>query len=208
LNWGHAWDDDDIYDDNSDNESGDVYNPFAPAYREAYADDNKHSDDSYGTRIEDLLRDIDHCRAQTLKSIPRRYMNTCVMYLCRCFVSMENKYKYCIEFAENIEESLEMLDDKYTCSWQIEIIAIGDSRSQDEEVIMRYKLYKRGMHIKNDLYDLDIVLYEYFTSQADYTNPRYIVEVTDTGDWDEKYMGKKLSIFQHTKNSMGITDLN
>ena len=76
----------------------------------------------------------------------------------------------------------------------MEILALVESKSQNDEVRIKYELLQMGVDINNNLYDILEPVYAYVSSKAIYVNPFYVIDK----DNNETYLGKKITHTEHT----------
>lgn len=164
----------------------------ASQYSDYFGFDNmcKSKTVSYDTdTIINGLDNISNTRTCVINNIPNECKESRLLYLCRIYVSKDNMYKYVVGFTKDIEETLESIDDTYLCEWDIEILILTACSSQDEEVVLRYKIYRMGISIDNGLYDISTCVYKLMVIGIKYANPFYAIDCNN----NEWYLDKKIN---------------
>lgn len=157
------------------------------------SDSEMSSPSSQNKNIFDFLDELQALKRQTLDNIDQKYLNTGVLYLCRINASRGETYKYIVGFTRDLETTLEFIDDTYACEWKIEIITLKESKTQSEEILVKYDLLQKGIDIENNLYDISKEVYDHMLVRSTYSNPFYLVD-----NVGESYLGKKINNTEHT----------
>lgn len=144
--------------------------------------------------IIDTLNNIHDFKRQVLGSINKQYLAVPIMYMCRINVPQEDMYFYIIGFTRNIENALETIDDAYACEWKMEILALLESKSQNDEIRIKYNILQMGIDIDNNLYNVDHRIHDFITTEAIYVNPFYDINKKN----EEMYLGEKITTQNHT----------
>ena len=144
--------------------------------------------------VYDTLDNIYLFKKHVIDSISSKYLNIGLLYLCRINILQDSIYKYIIGFTRNLENVLETIDDTYACEWKMEILALVESKTQNDEVMIKYELLRKGVNIDNNLYSVNKKVYDHVKFMAVYVNPFYIIDDSN----DETYLGKKITHKEHT----------
>jgi hypothetical protein len=154
-----------------------------PSYGSLVTFDNVHTE---------ILRDNDvvhERRSIAYRNVSDEFKNIGVTVLFRLYMGNRVGYHYMVKHTYDILDEMEALNDEHSCNWEIEILTIQKSNSQDTEVSHRWVLLSIGHSIRHDSYDIDSGIFEHMKKTADYVNPFY--SITDT---DEMYMGKSMGL--------------
>lgn len=152
-------------------------------------------DSSNNSNIVELLGDLHNLKQQVQQSIPETFLNIPVIYLCRINTSEDRTYRYTVGFTQSINDTLETMDETFVCGWKIEILILLDSKSQDDEVVVRYNILTHcSSSISNNTYAIDNSIYSYLGHGSIYKNPFYSIDAQN----NETYLGKKITHYEHT----------
>jgi hypothetical protein len=196
----HAYGDDDGYGVSSTTEFHDYFNQTPlTTISESGSDSGDGGDVTQHNLLEvaKQLDAIDDCKKRVLNSIPPEYNFLHVIVLCRIYLPEKGKFKYVIEFAKNLKKLLCKIDETYACEWDIEILTLKESKSQNSEIIEKYYIYRRlGITIVENTYDINEQIFIYCKKNANYVNPFYSFI-----DGTEAYLGKTITDSDSTRNN-------
>ena len=139
-------------------------------------------------------------REMVLASLPECVREGPAIFLARVFVPLTGGYKYLLGYAlYSLRGALEMVEEEYDCGWRVEVAAVVEGASEDDLVVLRYKLLQGGARLKGGLYDVGRAVYDAVAGYAGYVNPDYGFADDGEGRRCEMWRGAELKSLGHTR---------
>ena len=142
--------------------------------------------DDTGVQFVDNLRQN---KARIKNNIDPSYFDRKLLCLFRVYVYDKKEYKYHLVFTKDLSRTIEDIDNEYVSEWKIEVVALQDAKSQDDEVTMRYALFKRNQHLDDNCYNISYEIVDKMSLLSSYVNPFYAIDVKN----NESYMGHPIT---------------